>query len=95
MGDTGDEQGYGLITAVTIGAENASISYTSVTEEVVLKAMEMFVEEAPSEEQIEAAVDEQAIRESITAQIMESGFVAETGAYLAEKYSNMPEEAWV
>ena len=66
---TGEGAGYGLITAVSIGAETATISYTSVTEAAVLKAMEMFVEEEPSEEQIAEAVDEQAIRESTTSGI--------------------------
>ncbi|EPR10538.1 InlB B-repeat-containing protein [Ruminiclostridium papyrosolvens] len=87
-GDLGDtnatKQGYGEIISITTNGGSAIITYAIVGEESVLSAMELYSESELTDAQIEAAYDEQLIREAVESQLMSSGFIQEAGEYLAD-----------
>ena len=86
-GDFGDEtaskQGYGVITNVTVNGDSTIITYTVVDEADVLSAMELYSESELTDEEIEAAYDEQLIRETVESQLLSGGFIQEAGKVLA------------
>jgi uncharacterized repeat protein (TIGR02543 family) len=86
-GDFGDEtaskQGYGVITNVTVNGGSTIITYTVVDEADVLSAMELYSESELTDEEIEAAYDEQLIRETVESQLLSGGFIQEAGKVLA------------
>ncbi len=86
-GDFGDEtasrQGYGLIANVTVNGDSTIITYTVVDEADVLSAMELYSESELTDEEIEAAYDEQLIRETVESQLLSGGFIQEAGKALA------------
>ncbi|ACL76968.1 InlB B-repeat-containing protein [Ruminiclostridium cellulolyticum] len=86
-GDLGDtnasKQGYGEIISITTNGSSTIITYSVVSEEFVLSTMELYSESELTDAQIEAAYDEQLIRESVESQIMSSSFIQDAGEYLA------------
>ncbi len=80
------DQGYGEITAITVNGGTTIITYVVVGEEKVMAAMELYDETAPSEAEIQAAIDENKdeIQQMIEAQIAQSNFFDDAGEYLAE-----------
>ncbi len=84
LGDTNaTKQGYGEIISITTKDGSTIITYAVVGEETVLSAMELYSESELSDAEIEAAYDEQLIRETLESQLMSSGFIQEAGEYLA------------
>ncbi len=84
LGDvTANKQGYGKIVSVSVNGGTTTIVYESVSEETVLKAMELYSESELSESDIIAAYDEQLISQAVESQLKASGFIQEAGEYLA------------
>ncbi len=84
LGDSNaSKQGYGKITNITTNGESTVITYEAVSEEAVLSSMELYNKSELSDAEINAAYDEQLIRESVESQLRSSGFIQEAGEYLA------------
>jgi len=83
--DDAQDMGYGEIIEITVNGGTTIITYVMVGEEKVMAAMDLYDETAPSDEEIEAVIDENKdeIQKIIEAQIEQSDFFDKAGEYLA------------
>ncbi|NLN66509.1 MAG: cell wall-binding protein [Clostridiaceae bacterium] len=83
--DDAQDQAYGEIITITVNGDTTTITYTTVSEEQVLSAMDMYDETQLTEDELQAAIDENmdGIQEIIEAQLVQSNFIDDAGEYLA------------
>lgn len=74
--------GYGKIVSVTAKDGITEITYVPVSEQEVISSMDLYSKAQISQEQL-AKMDENVIVETVTKQVMDSGFAQEAGMYLA------------
>lgn len=79
------DQAYGEIKTITVNGNITTLTYTVATAEQVMSAMDVYDETQLTEEELQAAIDENQgeIQRIIEAQLMESDFFDDAGEYLA------------
>ena len=56
--DDAQDQAYGEIITITVNGDTTTITYTTISEEQVLSAMDMYDETQLTEDELQAAIDE-------------------------------------
>lgn len=79
------DKAYGEIITITVNGDTTTITYSEVSEEQVVSAMDLYDETQLTEAELQAVIDENKdeIQQIIEARLMDSDFFDDAGEYLA------------